>query len=421
MPTKAPWYRVLARRLKAWAESVLFEEESDFAAALAESRFVTDPVRSPPPEPRPAQPVSVTAPSMVSGPSEPWRHDAQARGGATPSVDWVARVRKVAPHLVEGLAEAPPAMSAPARSPEPASPPRAPQAPQGRPVAARTTPRERMGSLLPVSPRRLTPPGRTLAAAPSSPHVPVKPPRPAVPAVESLPAVVPPLREPPSTPSSPSWQSVPVVSTPLISPLGAQGAPVSLSEPSVSGGDNPTFPEDAEAPTTLSPSEVCAQPLDDETRVQVSPMASLPRGLSASQALVERRRALGQRILSTMGVLTTGASSESSSEATARASGPGAHVTSFVSPPPGVSAVIERPRGGPGPRVPPEEPQDLYVPPPVRTSFPEQGGAPTAPRVSASGTWPALSRPTSEEVRDMAMEIRLWERQRRLEREQRGE
>ncbi|MCE9673644.1 hypothetical protein LY474_38155 [Myxococcus stipitatus] len=420
MPTKAPWYRVLARRLKDWAESVLFEEESDFAAALAESRFVTGPVKSPSPEPRPAPPVSVTAPSMVSESPEHWRHDAQARGGATPPVDWMARVRKVAPHLVDGLADAAPAMSVPARSPEPASPPRVPSASLGRPVTARTTPRERMGSLPPVSPRRITPPGRTLAAAPS-PHVPVKPPRPAVPSVESLPAVVPPRREPPSTVSPPSWQSVPVVSTPLLSPLGAQGAPASLSEPSVSGGDNPMFPEDAEAPTTLSPSEVCAQPLDDETRGQVSPMASLPRGLSASQALVERRRALGQRILSTMGVLTTCASSESSAEATARGSGPGAHVSSFVSPPPGVSAVIERPRGGPGPRVPPEEPQDLYVPPPVRTSFPEQAGPPTAPRVSTSGTWPALSRPTSEEVRDMAMEIRLWERQRRLEREQRGE
>lgn len=116
------WLRTVAWRMRTWVESVFREEESDFAAALAQARLAEEsprPAASPvvasssAPEPgdaasspAPVAPVMVTAPSVNPATSEQWLREHHARRAAGPTPDWVARVRKVAPHLVENLPEA---------------------------------------------------------------------------------------------------------------------------------------------------------------------------------------------------------------------------------------------------------------------------------------------------------------------------
>ncbi|QSQ13007.1 hypothetical protein [Myxococcus landrumensis] len=116
------WVRTVAWRMRRWVESVFREEESDFAAALAQARLAAEAPRPPPepvpapvpvPAPRdatpsataPAMPVTVMAPSVSPATSEPWLRELHTRRVAGPPPDWVARVRKVAPHLVENLPE----------------------------------------------------------------------------------------------------------------------------------------------------------------------------------------------------------------------------------------------------------------------------------------------------------------------------
>ncbi|WP_342376304.1 hypothetical protein NVS55_34205 [Myxococcus stipitatus] len=116
------WFRTVAWRMRRWVESVFREEESDFAAALAQARLAAEAPR-PPPEPVPVAPapapkdvvpvatapamqVTVTAPSANPASSEQWLRELHTRRVAGPPPDWVARVRKVAPHLVENLPDA---------------------------------------------------------------------------------------------------------------------------------------------------------------------------------------------------------------------------------------------------------------------------------------------------------------------------
>ncbi|MCP3104375.1 hypothetical protein LZ198_36475 [Myxococcus sp. K15C18031901] len=403
------WLRTLAGRMKAWARSVFSEEESDFAAALAESRFVTGPVKAPPLEPRPATPVSLTAPCIVSPPPASWSRDAQARGGAAPPVDWGARVRKVAPHLV-GDGPARPDVRGAARGPDAASTSRGPSPLACRPIAARPASRGRRDGLPAVSPRRISPPGRVLGDV-----------------------WVPPGRMTPSWPIGAVPDSSALASSKAASIDGPPRRAVAKAPPPAAQGPEPVpqvggsaAPKEESASERMSPSEVCAPPLDDATRELVSSLAVLPRGLSVTQAIVERRQELGRKILTTLGIVTL-PTSELPPSAQERVHGPVSTLPPpMVAPTPSSAAAVDQgaepPDVAPGWPAPSVAPRPLYIPPPTRTLFPElEEVAALSSGDGGMGLWPESPRPTSDEVRDMAMEIQLWERQRRLEREQRGE
>ncbi len=88
--------------MKSWAEAVLADEAEP--PRVEASRPEPEPVPPRPAEPaRAAGPASpVAAPHGTPGPPEHWLRDIQARGGGPPS-DWVARVRRGAPQWFDNL------------------------------------------------------------------------------------------------------------------------------------------------------------------------------------------------------------------------------------------------------------------------------------------------------------------------------
>ncbi|MCP3059716.1 hypothetical protein LXT21_13095 [Myxococcus sp. K38C18041901] len=401
------WLRSVARRVKDWARAVLSEEEADFAAALAQARLAPERVRPAtsglpitvprgPPLP-PASIKMVTAPAVSVGPPEHWLRDAQARRAMGPPADWVARVRKVAPHLVEGMTdETPPPplseahLSARARmmlsgnttdaEPRRSLPPSAmvpsvrtrPSPPRlsRRVESSATAENGREGGIAPS-------PGGSSRASASEVATPV--------GARTSSSWAHPFASPPHAPipSEPAPLPVEGPTTPV--PLMLRGAP---------------FPHPVRVESTpVSPSEVCVPPLGELDSDDGLSSSGLPHGISASRAFGVQRP---------------------------------------------VSTSVAAPRARSTaelwiPRRPTRETVPVYAEPVHREQY-IASGLRTAP--GRTETWPGESGqggarqaayPVEEEAgqpssssrdtddADAAHELRLWERMRRLEREHRGE
>lgn len=406
------WLRAVARKMKAWAESVLSEEESDFAAALAQARVPAEPASRPSTDgARTASTsVTVTAPPVGLGPPEHWLRDVQGRRAQGPPADWVARVRKVAPHLVEGLAEpeaqlpvseahlsfrtrmllggaADPDKPAPARTapgrdtsrpavpPEPSSPRAAARAPvePGAPVSRR----REVGGQGPMSAHREEP-SRASKARPLAPAHP--------------------FASPPVTPAplSPGRLSSEGPATPV---------------PSSMMGGQPFANPVVVASSPASPVEVCVPPLGEDDRERSLGVSGFPQGISASQAL--RREG-------TSGVSSPAprASSRSTSvlwlprrewaEAQEREAEAVRRDVSHESTAPFAPRTWTQA----------EEPSTSRFATPVAEA-PREASVEVAS--SEHPSWPELPSALSPDSPDVTEELRLWTRLRRLEREQRGE
>jgi hypothetical protein len=98
-PWRGAWLRAVARGLKAWAEAVLAEEAASAPAVT--------PVGAPRPESHDSTPADTRGIPSVGAPPESlearWLRDMEARR-RIPLADWVARVSRAAPHLLEELA-----------------------------------------------------------------------------------------------------------------------------------------------------------------------------------------------------------------------------------------------------------------------------------------------------------------------------
>ncbi|AGC48256.1 OmpA family protein [Myxococcus stipitatus DSM 14675] len=319
------WFRTVAWRLRRWVESVFREEESDFAAALAQARLAAEAPR-PPPEPvpapvpvpapkdavpvatAPAMPVTVTAPSVNPSSPEQWLRDLHTRRVAGPPPDWVERVRKVAPHLVENLPDA----SAPLAICDTAFPSRARTLLAGALAELPVSP-PMMPPVVPTQPelgRASEPgPGRADSGASSEESLREAPRRaakmtltPTVPPLASQSATVPyapglgasshaPVLEasPPAplpgvTSQGPLLASLPPATTAREQEFLTGSGPVSPVAALMLRGAVFTHPVKVES-TPVSPSEVCVPPLGEGVVDGGLHAVGFTQGFSASQAV----------------------------------------------------------------------------------------------------------------------------------------
>lgn len=104
-PWRGAWLRAVARRMKAWAEAVLAEEAASAPASTS--------VEAPRPEPSGSTPAGsrgagsaeaapVGSAASLESLEARWLRDLEARR-SVPVADWVERVKKGAPHLLEEL------------------------------------------------------------------------------------------------------------------------------------------------------------------------------------------------------------------------------------------------------------------------------------------------------------------------------
>ncbi|MFY1825181.1 hypothetical protein ACN47A_04655 [Myxococcus fulvus] len=396
------WLRSVARRVKDWARAVLSEEEADFAAALSQARLMPErarPATSGPPitVPRgpplpPASIMMVTAPAVGVGPPEHWLRDVQARRAMGPPADWVARVRKVAPHLVEGMTDevsSPPLsdahLSARARMmlsgsatdpgsrrplPPPAmapsvrarpSPPRLSRRVESRAASENPAPRWREGGTSPS-------PGSSSSASASEVATPG--------GAGTSGSWAHPFASPPCAPipSEPAPLPVEGPTTPV--PLMLRGAPF----------PNPVRVES----TPVSPSEVCVPPLGELDNDDGLSSSGLPQGISASQASGVQHPVAAPRPRSTAELWIPRR--------------PGADAAPVhAEPVPREQYVASGPRTAPG--------RTETWPGEHGQGAPRQAAHPVEEEAGQSSS----SRDTDDE--DVARELRLWERMRRLERE----
>ncbi|MCP3166954.1 hypothetical protein [Myxococcus qinghaiensis] len=413
-PVPGAWLRAVARKMKAWAESVLSEEESDFAAALAQARVPTQ--RSSPPSTDGARatstPVTVTAPPVGLGPPEHWLRDVQGRRPQGPPADWVARVRKVAPHLVEGLAEQDAQL--------PVS--EAHLSFRTRMLLASATDQDKSTAHRPAPVRDASRPA--VLPEPSfhraSPRAPLEPGAPVSMRREvSGPAPVSAPREEPSRaskvkPPAPAhpFASPPATPVPL-APGRLSGEGPVTPVPSMMGGQpfaNPVMV----APTPASPSEVCVPPLGEGDRERSLCASGFPQGISASQAL-ELQREGSSAVPSPPPRASPSSKGESwrvrrgQDEAQVReAEAVRREVSREPTPPYAPRTWTEAE----------EEPSTSRFATPVGE---EPRGASEDVAPSEHASWPELPSALTPESPDVAEELRLWTRLRRLEREQRGD
>ncbi|NTX56451.1 hypothetical protein [Myxococcus sp. CA039A] len=444
-PTRRPvpgaWLRAVARKMKAWAESVLSEEESDFAAALAQARVSLDAPRADAsPDGAevarvPAAPATVTAPAVGLGAPEHWLRDIQARRTGGPPADWVARVRKVAPHLVEGLPEAeaplpvsdahlsfrarmllsasssaaPSSASAPSLAPPPrrdaARPSAGPERVSHRPAAQ--APSEKGPSASARGEGGSETPGRQGPVG-----VPREAPRHA--------SKVSPL-------SMPNPFAAPSPPTPVPMDAGRLLAEVAITPtPSLMHG-GPAFANPVMvASTPASPSEVCVPPLREEDRERNLCASGYPQGISASQALGLQgapvkaappapRRATPRFTGEPWGPRRRQAELQEEARPAVQRDVSLERTPPFA--PRTWTEAEEDGRRGASAREQ-EEASTARFATPVREEPP---GAPEESATADAASWPELPSALAPESPDVAQELRLWTRLRRLEREQRGE
>ncbi|NVJ24078.1 hypothetical protein HUW62_22890 [Myxococcus sp. AM011] len=409
-PVPGAWLRAVARKMKAWAESVLSEEESDFAAALAQARVPSEPASPSSTDGASAAstPVTVTAPPTGLSPPEHWIRDVQGRRTQTPPADWVARVRKVAPHLVEGLAE--PEAPLPvneshqsfrARMLRASEPDKSASA---RPAPVRDASRP---AVLPAPSSRRVAPG-----APVEPVAPVSMRREVsgqgpVSAHHEEPSRASKLK--PLAPAHP-FSSPPATPAPLVSGRSSSEGPVTPVPTPMMGGQpfaNPVMV----AASPASPCEVCVPPLGEEDRERSLCASGFHQGISASQAL---QREGSSMVPSPPPRAAPGPTGEpwrvrrGPDEAQAREA----------------EAVRRDASHEPTPPFAPRTWTDAEEHSASRFATPvgeEPHGASEDGAPSEHASWPELPTALTPESPDVAEEIRLWTRLRRLEREQRGD
>nr|BDT37481.1 hypothetical protein MFMH1_71500 [Myxococcus sp. MH1] len=402
------WLRSVARRMKDWARAVLSEEEADFAAALSQARLTPEracpatrgpPITAPRGPPMPLASITmVTAPAVSVGPPEHWVRDVQARRAMGPPADWVARVRKVAPHLVEGMTDEVP------------TPPLS---------DAHLSARARMmlsGNATDPEPRRPLPPPAM------SPSIRTRPPAPRLSRrVESLATTenpAPMWREggasPPPVSTSPTRDSTEVAAPGVAGAQGAWAHPFASpphapieAEPAPLPVEGPTtpvplmlrgapFPNPVRVESTpVSPSEVCVPPLGELDNDDGLSSSGLPQGISASQASSVQGPVAVPRARSTAELWIPRRPGAEAAPVHAEPAPREPHVASGPRTTPGRTETWPDENGQ-------EEPRQAAHP------VQEEAGYPTA-----------SSRDTDDE--DAARELRLWAQMRRLEREQRGE
>jgi len=398
--------------MRAWAESVLSEEESDFAAALAQARVPSEPASPPSTDSARtgSKPVTVTAPPVGLGPPEHWLRDVQGRRTQGPPADWVARVRKVAPHLVAGLAEQ--------EAPLPVSEAHlsfrtrmllAGASDQDKSASARPTPvrdASRPAVLPEPSSRRASPRASSEPGAPVSMRREVsgKAPVSAHPEEPSRASKVNPLA------SAHPVTSHPPTPVPL-APGRFSGEGSVTPVPSPMMGAQPFANPVMVAPTPASPSEVCVPPLGEEDRQRSLCASGFPQGISASQALELQREGssvsppprAAPRLTSESWRARRGQDEVQAREAEAVRR----DVSHESTPPYAPRTWTEA-----------EEPSTSRFATPVGE---EPRGASEDAALSEHASWPELPSALTPESPDVAEEIRLWTRLRRLEREQRGD
>ncbi|MFY2562052.1 hypothetical protein ACN469_30945 [Corallococcus terminator] len=432
-PVPGAWLRAVARKMKAWAESVLSEEESDFAAALAQAHVPSEPASHPGTEgaSSPAASVTVTAPPVGLGPPEHWLRDIQGRRAGGPPADWVARVRKVAPHLVEGLPEpkeplpvseahlsfrarmllagttdtsasARPTVSAPIREAS-----RSAVLPELS--ARRAAPQASLVPGAPVSMRRdSSGPGTGREGSVSAPR---EEPSWASKAKPLSPA--PPFASPPVTPvsMSPGRRSGEVPVTPV---------------PSLMLGGQPFSNPVVVASSPASPVEVCVPLLGEEERERSLCASGFPQGISASQALALQRD--GASVVSAP---PKRASPRPTDEPWMRRRRPvepqeqeleavrrdASHESTAPFAPRTWTEAAEDSWRGARPLTREETSTSRFATPVGEE--PRGASEDAAPPEQAS--WPELPSALSPDSPDVTEELRQWARLRRLEREQRGE
>ncbi|MCY1019930.1 hypothetical protein [Pyxidicoccus sp. MSG2] len=401
-PWRPAWVRAVARRMKAWAESVLAEEPDSSATPGTAPRPESVAAGS-----RGAEgvaPPSPTAPEPSFEDLEArWLRDLEARR-SVPLGDWVARVRRGAPRFLEevqrdGLVPAPPrgarsvtgttahgppppAWTAPNELPPPPPPSPPDVQAEGGEVHAR---RESPPAIRSSSASRPSPPPAVpfWTAAPS--------PRPEADVARSAPST-PPSPEPraafraPSAPERPpvgdeSWPAP----APRAPPLHEAGAPVQRSP----WDDFPPFA--SEGRTTRTPTRV--------------PSPVPPRAEEESPSPTERVKVLPR-------------------PAPPRAQTPWVEADAgprFAPREPPRNQVSSREDEGTwdGDRSPHMwRPRLVEAPPPTQ---PEFSATPDEPAAGPANPWPELPPVPVPESTETVVELRQWERRRRLDREQRGE
>ncbi|QSQ23054.1 hypothetical protein JY651_49570 [Pyxidicoccus parkwayensis] len=397
-PWRAAWVRAVARKVKAWAESVLAEEAQTASATGAprpESVATKAPVATPP-----LGPLSPGA--TLEDLEARWLRDLEARR-RVPMGDWVARSSKGAPRVPEDLAR------------EGLVPPRGPGVAAGMP--RRPTPRVPSVTEAPrsvvqyLSPSEAEPRGAEsdLRPEPPFPFDTARAPRPMPSPIASRWSAMPAPRSEPepmrSTPPS-SWGlgpenfaafRVPPTRTPVSAESRLPLAPVPREVPSAEPG----------APSRRSPWDdlppFASEARDTRTPTRVPPL-SMPLSEEAPPAFTEHVK-----------------------------SSPALDL-------PRVPAPWQQRDEGPGPRseprelprsrvsyLPDEGPWDdaraplTWRPRLVEAPLPTPPDAHDEPASSTGSPWPELPPAPVPESTETVVELRQWERRRRLDREQRGE
>ncbi|MCP3141710.1 hypothetical protein [Pyxidicoccus xibeiensis] len=409
---RGAWVRAVARTVKAWAEAVLSEEARTAAVPRPEA-----------PGPTPAAPKDAgneatgAAGSSVEALEERWLRDVQARQRGA-AADWEARVKRRAPHLLEGMTR------------EGRAPPR-PRVASPRPGAlpfARTAVKELHPVMRPEPPQREhdvevrrdarseapVPVGAVGAArAPEPPPAPAPlPTRTGEARPEPGPDAVPPMRQesswglglelPAAFTSRPSPVAGPARAAPP-APRSENGTPARRSR----WDDLPAFADEP------SPRELRAVPLlPEEERtltelISMLPPVTVPRprpsvgeGNGAVSRMEDREAPRNRVTFSVDDDAWAGAQSH-------LPWGVREPAASASSPVPVVPVV-------PVP-VAPVTPQGF---PSLEGEARSTGGAPAS---EPAHPWPELPPAPPEENVEVATELRQWERLRRLDREQRGE
>ncbi|NMO19405.1 hypothetical protein HPC49_22405 [Pyxidicoccus fallax] len=434
---RAAWIRAVARQMKAWADSVLADEalsgpdathaptSSNTVAAPSEAASASTPPGQPqgpagvparPPSGHPrgstaaasqARDVSSPGGGHHDGPPEHWLRDIQARQKGPPE-DWLDRVRQGAPGLLERSMREAPVPPGPARGagvartavppsvrpfPPEARPPGPPE-----PVATRAAGLPRVSSLE----------FRDASASTRFSRAPRPEERKAAPLPEPEPRA---SRIPEDVwglgPETFAAFRPPALASTPASRANEGGAPPRPSWSASSSGS---------ASNPLAP--ISRSPWSDLPPFSDSP-AELPR-LPGRRAIPPRSPAEPEALEPEKALPTSGL--------------PRVRLL-FLDGDPVSSQVSREP---PRHRVSPTDdgawdgaqslmrwrPHEAEAPP-ARPGFPSLEAAPSAaestPASSAPGTWPELPPEPREERDDTVVELREWERQRRLEREQRGE
>jgi hypothetical protein len=403
-PWRAAWVRAVARRMKAWAEAVLAEEPAPAATA-----------------PRPEPPESAVAgprgtdgaapPSPAAMAPEPsfedlearWLRDLEARR-SVPLGDWVARVRRGAPRFLDevqrdGLVPAPARGATRPTVTAHGPPPPAWTAPNALPPAPPPDFQTEGGE---AHARRESPPAihASSASRPSPPPaVPfwtaAPPPRPEAEVVRSAPA----------TPPSPAPRAAfRAPAPPEHPPVGAEPWPAPAPAPAPRAPPSP----EAAAPVRRSPWDDLP-PFASEGRATRKPTRVPP---PMSPPVEEEPLAPMERVKVLPRPAPPRAHAPWAEEDSAPRFAPREPARNQVSSPMDEGAWD-------GARSPLTwRPRLVDAPPPTEAEFSATHDEPAA---GPSSPWPELPPAPVPESTETVVELRQWERRRRLDREQRGE